>query len=541
MAFLRKSDDSRTIPLRPRLTVIGREPGCDIVVPRGEVSGRHAIIVNVGGSHYIEDLHSLNGTIVNGQRINRRTLLVAGDRLEVPGLDATFQDVASAAGESPQVVMTPAAPVESVAASVVSSLSAVAPARADVAPEAKLRAVMQISEALGSTLALDKVLPTILETLFAIFPKATRGFILLRDPETGKLVPKAVYPQTGPGAPPPALSLTVIDQALATGRAILTVDAGRDQRFNASDSIRHLRLHSIMCAPMISPSGTTLGVIQIDTMDSASVFRQDDLDVLLCASGQAARAIELVRAHEELRDLEAANRIQHSFLPQERPQLSGLEFFDHYLPARQVGGDYFDYIPLPGNRLAIALGDVAGKGMSAALLMARLSAAARFCLATTSDVAAAVGRLNDELSRTFGADRFATFVVAVLDMATFNLTVVNAGHLPPLRCPAGGAAPELVGEDAAGLPLAGIDWPYEPTVRPLEPGDRVILYSDGVTEARNPDGALYGADRLRAAAAKCDGGAAALGQAILADVRAFASGRPPSDDLTLVCLARTDG
>jgi serine phosphatase RsbU (regulator of sigma subunit) len=538
MAFLRRTDGTRTYPLRPRVTLIGREPTCDIMVSQSQISGRHALILDLGGSYFIEDLRSLNGTFVNGKRIDGRTALAPGDRVEIPGLSVTFHEVQDPAEASAVLLAPPATPASTLHPAVVSSLAIGARPRPEVAPEAKLRAMMEIADTLGNTLALEKVLPRILESLFAIFPKATRGFILLRDPVSGQLVPKAVHTHGEPGVAPPALSLTVIDHAVATGKAILTVDAGRDERFNASESIRHLKLHSIMCVPMVSRTGNVVGVIQIDTKDSTGVFTQEDLDVLLSASIQAARAIELARLHEELRDLEAANRIQHSFLPEGHPRIAGLQFFDHYSPAQQVGGDYFDYIPLPGNRLAIALGDVAGKGIAAALLMARLSAAARFCLATTPSVPEAVAKLNHDLTRTFGDDRFATFLVGVMDLDQFTLTLVNAGHLPPLRYRPGGPCPECVGGDVAGLPLSGLKETYESVTLALEPGDCLIFYTDGVTEARNPGGELYCLDRLCRAVQKTGGDASQLGSAILADVRQFAAGRPLGDDLTLVCFGR---
>jgi phosphoserine phosphatase RsbU/P len=542
MAFLRKLDGSRTYALRPRLTVIGREASCDITVPQNQISGRHAIIVQLDGGCFLEDLRSLNGTYVNGQRVDERTALAPGDRIEFPGLTVTFHEVApEGTALQPEVVLSPPRPDENpVPTSVVSALAIGAGARPDVAPEAKLRAVMEIADALGNTLVLDKVLPRILESLFAIFPKATRGFILLRDPVTGRLTPKAVHLHGEASGTAPALSLTVIDHALATGQAILTVDAGRDQRFVASESIRTLKLQSIMCAPMVTVSGRVLGVIQIDTKDSTGLFNQEDLDVLLCASTQAARAVELARLHEELRDLEAANRIQHSFLPDGHPRVAGLQFFDHYSPAQQVGGDYYDYIPLPGNRLAVTVGDVSGKGIAAALMMARLSAAVRFCLATTPSVPEAVCKLNRDLARTFEDDRFATFLVAVIDLTDYSMMVVNAGHLPPLRCSIGtNAAPQPIGEEASGLPLAGIDYRYEGTTVQLEPGDGVIFYTDGVTEARNPAREFYGADRLQSVIRSATGGVAERGAAILADVARFAAGSAPSDDLTLVCFGRS--
>src|SRR5262249_29396121 len=129
------------------------------------------------------------------------------------------------------------------------------------------------------------------------------------------------------------------------------------------------QIRSIMCVPMMSQDGQSLGVIQLDAQDRREQFRQDDLAVLVSASTQAARAVELAQLHQERRDLEAASQIQKSFLPDERPQVAQLRFFEYYSAAQHIGGDYYDYIPLPGNRLAVALGDVSGKGVSAALLM----------------------------------------------------------------------------------------------------------------------------------------------------------------------------
>src|SRR5262249_20183075 len=158
-----------------------------------------------------------------------------------------------------------------------------------------------------------------------------------------------------PAGSHPPVSRTVIDHALATRRAVLSTDAGADERFDTSQSILRLDLRSVMCVPLLGEAGPPLGVIQIDTRDRQNSVRQEDLDVLLCASTQAARAVELARLHEERRDLEAATRIQQSFLPDRRPDAPGLHFFDHYSPALHVGGDYYDYVSLPGDRLAVAL------------------------------------------------------------------------------------------------------------------------------------------------------------------------------------------
>jgi serine phosphatase RsbU (regulator of sigma subunit) len=130
-----------------------------------------------------------------------------------------------------------------------------------------------------------------------------------------------------------------------------------------------------------------------------------------------------------------------------------------------------------------------------------------------------------------------TFVAAVLDLASFAVTLVNAGHMPPLRRRADGRV-DAVGEEAVGLPLAGIDRPYEEVTLALGPGESMLLYTDGVTEMRNPAGELYGPERLRAAVQAAAAEPEALGAAVLADVRRFAAGRPQGDDLTLVCVGR---
>ena len=194
--------------------------------------------------------------------------------------------------------------------------------------------------------------------------------------------------------------------------------------------------------------------------------------------------MELARLHQERRDLEAATQIQKSFLPAARPRVPQLHFFDYYASARQIGGDYYDYIPLPSNRLAVALGDVSGKGVAAALWMARLSAAVRFCLASEADAPTAMRRLNVGLTQTGADDRFVTFTAAILDLATYGVTLVNAGHMPPLRRRPGRPGVEEVGDAIVGLPLGVMDRPYEQMTFPLEPGDVLLFYTDGVTEAQ---------------------------------------------------------
>lgn len=538
MADLREIKGDRTFPLSGKVTIIGRDSSCDIVVKMATTSGRHAMLVNSGGVYYIEDLGSVNGTYVNDQRISQRTRLEPGDRIKVSGLVVNFQgDVVDDRTAKSQTILSDET-MGGTAVSVKSSLDPIRDLRPAVKPEAKLRAVLEISRNLQGTLDLKVVLPKILDSLFAIFPQADCGFILLRDPNTGRLALKARKHRHEPKGDTIPISHSIINHTLMTQRAILSDDAAMDARFDYTESIKQLQIRSIMCVPMMSQAGMCLGVIQLDTRDTRNEFLQEDLDLIVCAGALAARAIELAWMHEEQRELEGATRIQKSFLPSERPNYPGLSFFDYYLPAQQIGGDYYDYVALPGNRLAVALGDVAGKGISAALLMARLSAAARFCLATAPTVPEAIRQLNGVLTRSCSDDRFVTLVVAVLDLDRFLLTLVNAGHMPPLRRRTGQGGLEELGEEIIGLPLAVMDKPYEQMVVPFEPGDTLVLYTDGVSEARNPQGEFYGIPHVKTVIEQAAEGAETIGKALLADVRRFAADRPQGDDMTIVSFGR---
>jgi serine phosphatase RsbU (regulator of sigma subunit) len=291
---------------------------------------------------------------------------------------------------------------------------------------------------------------------------------------------------------------------------------------------------------MVSTTGESLGAIQIDTKEVGRQFSEDDLEVLICASAMVSRAIVLAQLHQERRDLEAAVRIQKSFLPEVKPDVKQLTFFDYYSSARNVGGDYYDYIPLPGQRLAIALGDVSGKGVSAALLMARLSAAVRFALASEPNIPEAVRNLSRVLTRQDAADRFITFLVVVVDLNDYSAVLVNAGHMPPLLL-RGEGEPAItdLGDEIVGLPLAVFDRPYEQITFQLQPGDRILLYTDGVTEARNPQGEFFGSKRLHDSILHTTT-VEEMGEKLLQDVRAFEGERSQSDDLTIVCFGRND-
>ena len=237
--------------------------------------------------------------------------------------------------------------------------------------------------------------------------------------------------------------------------------------------------------------------IQLDTSDRRQ-FNEDDLDVLAAVASQAAISIQNASMLESLlererlnRDLKIAEQVQKRFLPQGVPTVAGYEFFAHYQPTYEVGGDYYDFVPLPGDRMAIAVGDVSGKGVAAALMMAKFSGDTRYCILTENAPAPTATRLNSLLCAAGIEDKFITLGLCVLDAATRKLTLTSAGHTPVIIRRADGRAEE-VGQEVSGLPLGIMeDSVYQQTEVQLNPGDVVVIYSDGVTDARSPADELY--------------------------------------------------
>ncbi len=332
---------------------------------------------------------------------------------------------------------------------------------------------------------------------------------------------------------------------MTSKEAILSADAASDSRFDMSASIVDFRIRSMICAPLIASDGEALGVIQLDAIDQRNRFRQDDLEMLVSIACQVAFAVENAQLHETAmreqamrRELAVAHEVQRGFLPSAAPRIPEYDFFEFYEPASQLGGDYYDYIDLPGSRLAVVVADVSGKGISASLLMAKLSAETRYCLASDPDPAQAIGRLNRVFCDSVWDDRFVTMVLAVLDPRRHEVTIVNAGHLPPLwRYWPNGVEP--VAEAESGLPL-GVDRDvdYASCEMPLSPGDSLVLYTDGITEAMNTAGELYGFSRLMALLSSDVDRVAKLGPRILDDVKRFVGARSQSDDMCLTCFGR---
>jgi len=521
------------------------------MIPESAVSRQHAAITLATTSAStstitLEDLGSRNGTFVNGEKVVGPAVLRVGDELCIGGQQIKLGAVGTPdeAHKQAEATMFFDTGDDSLVVSQVDLRAQNARTETDRNATAKLHAAHELGVAIGSSLDPELVPARLVEGLFTIFPKAERAFVLLIDRESGKPVLRARKLQAEESGPL-MLSRSLIDKVVRGRQAILSADATGDSRLNMNESILACHIRSVMCAPISREGSDVLGVLQVDSRELSDGFRPDDLEVLASLAEQAARAIEQAVAHEDRvrreklrRDLDLARQVQQGMLPKQPPEIPGYDIFDFYSPARQVGGDYYDYVPLPDGRVVAVLADVSGKGVSAALVMATLSSKVALAVATESDVATAVARINASFCSNEWEERFATVMVCVIDPAHQQATLVNAGHLPlALRHPDGRV--ELVGGDLGCLPLGwDPDAEYRSLQFPIERGATLVLYTDGISEAMDVESAIYDFHRLTAVLAAADGSAEETGRKIISDVERYTAGQVQTDDMCLICVHR---
>ncbi len=354
----------QTIPLDKDTLIFGRlhDPlECDVVISKDKaVSRKHMRITrSKDGNVFVEDLRSHNKTFLNGHRLaeNVPTLLQHNDRIRVCDFEASY------IGDTDSTIEA--------------SLASDSDHHLETQPAAKLAVLLEITAKLSKTLQLDMQLPAVADGLLRIFTQADRCFIIQVDEESRVLVPKVIRTRIHVNESREGFSRGIVFQGL-TGPKLIREG---DNPSAGSSSVNAFHIRSVLVGPLLTAEGLPFGVIQVDTQDSSKRFTEDDLRLLSGVCFQVGVAMENARMHTLLisqervkNELEMAAEVQRNFLPQDLPQLPGYEFYAFYQAAREVGGDYYDFIPLPDQRLGVTLGDVAGKGMPAALLMARLSA-----------------------------------------------------------------------------------------------------------------------------------------------------------------------
>jgi serine phosphatase RsbU (regulator of sigma subunit) len=499
------------------------------------MSRTHARIAADGDDWVVEDLGARNGTFVNGDRIQGRRRITEGDIIK---MGATVVRVTSGTGESAQALGS-----SDLASSIFRPVAEIARTELHAAAAsriaARLKAINDFHRAVAGPISLDELLELLLEGLFdALHPE--EGVILLRQPD-GTLATAAsrrLPGSTGDLLVSRRLTVEVVEK----GTAALVSDLAIDERFSGADSMIGSGIRSILAAP-ISDSAGCLGMVAIYSRAHVRRFGEEDLELLVSLAAAAALRIRNVALAEEAaarrvqdRELALAHDIQMAMLPRQMPERRDLEMAATLLPARAVGGDLYDFL-LMDDALWFIVADAAGKGVSAALFMAVTRTLFRAVAHSEATASSVVARMNTELARDNERQFFVTTLVGRLDLSSGMLSYSNAGHSPPLRMSASGTVEPLAAVES-GIALGILeDATYEEGHVRLRPGDVLLLFTDGVTEAVNSGGELFSDARLQTALAS----SAALPineivTRLVGEVNTFATGTPQEDDITVLAL-----
>jgi serine phosphatase RsbU (regulator of sigma subunit)/pSer/pThr/pTyr-binding forkhead associated (FHA) protein len=549
--ILKGSNEGSQIELSSERIVLGRNADCHVVLNVPAVSREHAIIRKLQGKFYIEDNKSRNGTFLNGKEVTTRTQLKDNDRIKICDNVLAFHEAVPKTplpADWKKDEEEPLLEDREDSSTVQATLNQTSKQILQDQPAQRLAMLLEMGAELGQTFDLTQLLPKIVDRLFAVFHQADRGFVILH--EEGKLIPKVSKARRNDDEGP-RFSRSIVNRVIETGQSILSEDASAGKGVDLSQSIADCKIRSMMCAPLIGrTTPKPFGVIQLDTQDRFKQFTKDDLKLLLAVAGQAAVALENANLHSAIvqragleRDLQLARKVQESFLPLKMPQVKAYEFAAKYESAQEVGGDYYDFVPLPQGRVGVMVGDVAGKGVPAALLMAKVSADARFCTLTEPDMSSMIGKLNENLQEAGRLDRFVTFAAGLLDPAKNEVTFVNAGHIAPLIYrKATGAFEDGTTSDQTGLPLGIVEGiPYDASTVTLGPGDCVLMITDGITESKDRAEIEFHMTGVVKALQAGPMNPQAMVDRLLDVVHKHAAGRKPHDDITVVAFGRTGG
>ena len=564
ISYTDSNEVRHSFPLKETPVMIGRHPECEIQIDDASISRYHAKITLDNGHFYLQDLNSRNGTILNGAMVVKPTRIFDEAQIKVCDSTLTFSlEVSNPSGTLRQrdkstaessktssklqssILLDDFIPEESSVMSQLEVPSHHQRVHNHATAEQKLAALTKITYALSESVDRNDVLTKILDFLLELFVNADRGFIILKT-ASGELEPVGWKTRRAADDEQIRISKTIVKQVMDSKRPMISSDAASDDRFDMAQSIVDFRIRSLMCAPLINSKEEVIGVIQLDTVKQSIAFNEEELETLATIALQASLAVQksdlfdAAKRSEHLKvDLQVANEIQRKFLPQHSIKNDRYDFFSYYRPMQQVGGDYFDYVKLDEHRVGIVVADVVGHGIAAALLMAKVSAESRFALATSKSAVDAVETMNTNLSN-LNIDRFVTLALALVDFKENKMTIVNAGHMPPLLRNEAGEYRKLAVEEA-GIPL-GIseDFKYESIEIALEVGDVVTMYTDGVNEAMNPTGEMLTTSRLidELKQSQCKA-PQTICERIVKIVARHAGDTPAIDDMCAVCFGRS--
>lgn len=405
----------------------------------------------------------------------------------------------------------------------------------------ELSVLNDLARAIGASLNSQEIMRTIVHrSLRAI--NAEQGVITLVDAHASEPMKTLIRTAVSSAAYSPYhFNQSLLGWMHLNKKPLTLNDPRNDDRFKGvkwDDSV-----NSLLCVPMVI-KGELKGVLTVYNKKGDGLFTDDDQRLLAIIAAQSAQVVENARLYESEQDflrmkeeIRLASRIQNDLLPKQVPEVPGYDIAGRSIPAQMVGGDYFDFIHMSEGRIALCLGDVSGKGLPASLLMANLQATLRGQTLLGPTARECVGRSNMLLYESTSSEKFVTLFYSILDPAEHRLAFCNAGHENPFLVSEG---KDVVRLSEGGVVLSILEnFPYQEQCVDLAPGDCMVVFSDGITEAINPAQEQFGEERLgRLIADHTSETATELIESIIKAVRQFAGSAQQMDDMTLLVLKR---
>lgn len=529
LVLLNGPETGKAFELTSPETIIGRQAGAHLRLEGPKVSRRHARVFRHGQGFRVEDLGSSNGTFLNGAKLQAPVELNALDEIGIGSCFLRYE------GAEAALEVT-------IRARTAASTANAELYRGNAAH--KLEVILRLSTDLGRTLEVPQLLAQVLDHLFVLFPQAERGLVILL--EEGRPVIRAQKQRAGL-AQSPRFSASVAHRVASEGVGVFAEDLQTDCRFADAQSIISLGVHAFICVPLPSKGGKPLGVLQLERRGHGHQFATEDLNLLTAIGLQVAVALENAQLHQELlsrqrieQEVAVAREIQLSYLPSQVPDLPGKHFELHaeLVPALEISGDFYDYFNLGSHRLALAVADVCGKGVPAALFMSMVRALLRDFSERQEDPGIILRDLNNAVARQNPKCQFVTVSLCVYDPLSHAIELASAGHPLPLIRRQNGVVETLAAPQGPLLGFSQRPDGYPRISCQLRSGDLLLLYTDGVTEAATSDNRMFGLERLCAALAETPfpSELAQWSQSLRQAIESFTGTRRQDDDMTLALL-----
>ena len=536
----RVGDELIRYELRNRRVVLGRAASCDLTLPDPSISRQHAEIRFEDGSCILSDLGSANGTLLNGKPLAGSVAIKPNDRITLASIDLTLITDATTPPPPRNTELTLTDLRQTTGAEI--SWTDVAAWRTD-REDRRDRLLKMMLEA--AAMIQTSVLPESLhEPLLDLIERAfnpDRILLIRAEDHARPVIAASRFTDLAAGSHEIVLSRSIVKRVLEEKVALLVEDAAHSAD-TIFDSVVELGVHSALAVPLLDED-RVVGLIWADSRRPEVRYRPDDLKAFTLLAGVFGHALTQARMNvnqKELRrletELDTARDILATILPTTLPDVPGYEVCAHLDSCYEVGGDLYQLRPLPDGRLLMVNGDVAGKGLGAALLVATILPVLGVVCEKICDPVSIMTGLNQHIWRLTDTTRFATLFIGILDPATGGLIYVNAGHNPPFIVDPDGSLRTL---EPTGLPVGMFeDATYGVTEDVLTPGASLVLYSDGISEA-DAGGVFYGEKRFAEVLRRSAGCSAPqlLGEA-LCDLAEFMGDKEPGDDITLVIVKR---